>query len=298
MGSYRGDAGLRAFRAELADTLVDQDVFADDGPFRARLSVAGIGGVGFVDADVSPVRSRRRAGDVPGGSGVFLLRARSADGVLEHRGGAEPIRPGRLVVVPAGESFTVSYRGPARLTFLAVPGPVVARRYPQFAGAIRGTALSPFTHRLFGALRSAAPGEATTAAAVLDALLGAVAGELTPPGPGADVRADAARLVEEHLGDPRLGVAFLASRLGVSVRTVHRAFADGGESAAASIRRRRLEEAARRLLRNAAPVGVVAADLGFASASRFAEQFRARYGCPPSRWREQADAVARIVSPH
>ncbi|WP_051570859.1 helix-turn-helix domain-containing protein [Cryptosporangium arvum] len=296
MGSYRGEAGLRAFRAELADTLVDQDLVAGEGPFRARLSVAGIGGVGFVDADVSPVRSHRSAGDVPAGSGVFLLRARSADGVIEHRGGAEPIRPGRLVVVPAGESFAVSYRGPARLTFLAVPGAVVERRYPRFAGPIRGTTLSPFAHRLFGALRSVAPGEATTAAAVLDALLGTVAGGLVPSGPADAVRAGAARLVDEHLGDPRLGVAFLASRLGVSVRTVHRAFAEGGESAAASIRRRRLEEGARRL-RDGTPVGVVAADLGFASASRFAEQFRARYGCPPSRWHERADPVARIVSP-
>lgn len=295
MGSYRGDAGLAAFRAELADTLVDQDVVAGDGPFRGRLSVAGTGGVGVVDADVSPVRSRRRAADVPAGSGVFLLRARSADGVITHRGGAEPIRPGRLVVVPAGESFAVSYRGPARLTFLVLPGEIVARRYPRFAGPIRGTALSPFAHRLFGSLRSAAPGEAATAAAVLDALLGAVAGGLVPVGP--DVHADAVRLIEEHLGDPRLGVPFLAARLGVSVRTVHRVFADGGESAAASIRRRRLEEAARRLLRDRTSVGAVAADLGFASASRFAEQFRARYGCPPSRWHEQADAVARIVSP-
>ena len=50
-------------------------------------------------------------------------------------------------------------------------------------------------------------------------------------------------LVENWLADPGLSPAMLAHELHVSVRTLQRAFASGGESAAAYIQHRRLEEA-------------------------------------------------------
>jgi len=62
--------------------------------------------------------------------------------------------------------------------------------------------------------------------------------------------------VRAHLGDPGLGAGVVARRLGVSERSVHLAFADGGETVGRLVRRLRAERA--RIDLTAAPPGAVA----------------------------------------
>ena len=101
--------------------------------------------------------------------------------------------------------------------------------------------------------------------------------------------------------EPRLAPA-LARQLNVSVRTLHRAFATAGETVAAYIRRRRLEQARLEL---AAPaprrpgVPEVAARYQFADGSHFARTFKAQYGQTPGEFartpRGEAGAGGRSV---
>ncbi|MEU1301488.1 helix-turn-helix domain-containing protein [Streptomyces shenzhenensis] len=97
--------------------------------------------------------------------------------------------------------------------------------------------------------------------------------------------AQAARdIVDSRLTDPDLTPAALARELNVSVRTLHRAFAQTEESVSAYIRRRRLEQARLEL---AAPVGrpsvsELAAHWRFTDSSHFIRAFKKQYGQTPT----------------
>ena len=149
----------------------------------------------------------------------------------------------------------------------------------------------------------------------LPALVSAVAAAMTGDGPGAvrrvrAVDAFAGWLVEnlpapteEGLlanamaelidGDPTvLRVTDAAARLGVSSRTLQRlAERYVGLAPATMIRRRRLQEAARRL-RGDPDTGIaaVAADLGYADQAHLAGEFRTVLGVTPSSYRDAPSA--------
>jgi AraC family transcriptional regulator, positive regulator of tynA and feaB len=96
----------------------------------------------------------------------------------------------------------------------------------------------------------------------------------------------AKEIAESRLADPGLSPAMLARELHVSVRTLQRAFASGGESAATYIRQRRLEEA---LLTLTAPssrlsISELAAYWQFTDSSHFTRAFKKRYGQTPSEY--------------
>ncbi|MEV1079492.1 helix-turn-helix domain-containing protein [Streptomyces sp. NPDC050211] len=92
-------------------------------------------------------------------------------------------------------------------------------------------------------------------------------------------------LANIHLADPELSPAMLARQLNVSVRTLQRAFAATGESVAAYIRGRRLEEARLALTAPSGrrpSVSELAAHWHFADSSHFIRAFKKRYGQTPA----------------
>lgn len=95
-----------------------------------------------------------------------------------------------------------------------------------------------------------------------------------------------ARLVDE---DPEvLQVADVATRLGVSVRTVQRlASRHIGVTPSAMIRRRRLQDAAQRLREQpGSGLATLAAELGYADQAHLANDFRTVLGFTPSAYRD------------
>ncbi|MFG2881169.1 helix-turn-helix domain-containing protein [Streptomyces sp. NPDC048297] len=95
--------------------------------------------------------------------------------------------------------------------------------------------------------------------------------------------------VNENLDDPELSPELIAARHHVSVRYVHKVFADEGTTLSRWIRRRRLEECRRELARlgptDPAPsFAAVARRWGFANSAHFSRSFRAAYGMSPSEW--------------
>ncbi|GAB3903362.1 helix-turn-helix transcriptional regulator [Kibdelosporangium lantanae] len=86
----------------------------------------------------------------------------------------------------------------------------------------------------------------------------------------------------------------VARELNVSIRTLQRAFAAGGESAIAYIRHRRLEEARLALTTSATRLSIseLAALSHFSDSSHFIRAFKARYGQSPADY-----APARIRRP-
>jgi AraC family transcriptional regulator, positive regulator of tynA and feaB len=100
-------------------------------------------------------------------------------------------------------------------------------------------------------------------------------------------------LADRRLTDPDLSPAMLARELDISVRTLHRAFAAGGESVAAYIRHSRLEQARRELSkpRGGLNVSELAACYQFADSSHFIRAFRKRYGQTPGEFARQRTEV-------
>jgi AraC-like DNA-binding protein len=114
----------------------------------------------------------------------------------------------------------------------------------------------------------------------------------------ADALAQAAReLADARLADPELSPALLARELGVSLRSLHRAFAGAEETVAGYVRRRRLEHARTALLsRTGRPnVSELAAYWQFADSSHFSRAFKRQYGQTPTEF-ARASAAALCAS--
>lgn len=129
-------------------------------------------------------------------------------------------------------------------------------------------------------LKSATLSPAAEPAAMLAGLWTDPLRELEPP----HVRV-ALRYIEAHLREP-LAVARVVAHCRVARRTLETAFKGcKGCTIADYIKQRRLALAAAALANTDQPVQQLAQSLGFGSAARFAQDFRARYGMPPSAWR-------------
>jgi AraC-like DNA-binding protein len=98
------------------------------------------------------------------------------------------------------------------------------------------------------------------------------------------------RFVEEHLGDPDLGPAKIASALRMTARNVHMTFSQGEATLSRYILRRRLEECARLLAdpaRRGRKISDIAFDLGFSSLTHFGKVFHEHFGMTASEYRHE-----------
>ncbi|GGP71090.1 helix-turn-helix domain-containing protein [Saccharothrix coeruleofusca] len=92
--------------------------------------------------------------------------------------------------------------------------------------------------------------------------------------------------IAEHLSAPDLSPASVAAAHHLSVRHLHRLFAERGTSVAATIRALRLERCRRDLASSGELVHVVAARWGFTDPAHFSRLFRGTFGLSPSEHRE------------
>lgn len=109
-----------------------------------------------------------------------------------------------------------------------------------------------------------------------------------PPLPGPDrVYSAALDYIERHLADRELGPPQIAEALGVSLRYLHRAFADKELTVARLLRERRLEGVAAALRTGDRPPQLqrIAERFGFGSQDRLARAFRRRYGMSITEYR-------------
>jgi AraC-like DNA-binding protein len=139
--------------------------------------------------------------------------------------------------------------------------------------------------RVVSAMTAPGPPQERRAAAV-EAFADWVVEHLPTPHDEGRLANAVARLVDE---DPEvLQVADVATRLGVSVRTVQRlASRYIGVTPSAMIRRRRLQDAAQRLReRPGTGLATLAAELGYADQAHLANDFRTVLGFTPSAYRD------------
>jgi AraC-like DNA-binding protein len=193
-------------------------------------------------------------------AGPLLARSMSLSGTARHL----------IVHVPASAIPAVladgtpfeSERGPGAI--LAA----VVRAVEREATSIHPHAIQPTLAALTGLIGAALAARDTAA----------MGSHRTAPG---DRIADH---LELHFDDPSLSAAAVAQACGLSLRQLHRAFADTGESFGETVRRLRFARSLD-LLARGEPVADVAEACGFADPGYFATAFRRRFGCAPTAWR-------------
>lgn len=296
--TFAGDSGLHAFATAVSGNLVQQRVESRGGAaFRASISTTEIDRTAVVETSFDALRSTTTTSADRDDGRVFLMLPRNARGDLHHRRGRESIVGGRVLVIPAGQAFEVSYSRRAHLTFIALDG---RRTAGLRSGPIRSAPLSAagqwLCTGLAPALRACAtaePGEAALVRSravpvlrgVVDTVLDAVARPET-------IHLAAQRVIAARFADPEFDLAALAAVLAVSPRTVQRGFEQAGSTFVAELRRQRIEHVAR-VLREQPHLRVadIAHAAGFGSASVCSAVFRAGTGLTPSQWRCADTAV-------
>lgn len=290
---YRGRAGLRRLREDVSASLVPQQLRAEDPDrFAASLRTSQLGAVQLIDGTVPALRARRsRSQAVRSGTGrVSLLLGDRVGAALHHDDGVLGVDDHHLAVIGDDQAFDVTYRATARVVFLTLEQDVLARRCGIGAGPVRSIPIGRPAGRVLRAaldLPLAGAAAADELAAVLLGVVRLASGSALDHDEAglAGLRARCTAMVEANLGEPALSPGWLAARTHTSVRQVHRAFAEAGETPAEVIRTRRLERAAALLASTDLTVAEVARRLAFSSPAHLSRRFSEHHGVPPSTWR-------------
>ncbi|MER6958706.1 helix-turn-helix domain-containing protein [Streptomyces sp. NPDC000618] len=101
---------------------------------------------------------------------------------------------------------------------------------------------------------------------------------------GASLVGAAKAAIEKNLDQQELSPVMIAKSLGVSLRTLHRSFAESGDSPMAFARRRRLQKAHDELMRpgTADRISEIAARWQYSDAAHFIRHFKSHYGVTPA----------------
>lgn len=228
-----------------------------------------------------------------GAEGVMIFFSLVGDTFFHHRNGNHAQRPGTLLICDLSRPFLRGFAHGLQEYVAVVPRDVfettTGRMMPHepivmsFAGQVSG---NPHARALARLMRQSLSKPAPAAAAGTEQrFLELMSAMLSPGSEGSAVarRRAATVWISQHLGDPSISVGAVARGIGVSERSLARAFGETGRGVARTILEMRLA-AAHRLLAAPEPATVqeIAQNCGFVSAAHFSRVFRDRYGVAPS----------------
>ncbi|MBL8661952.1 MAG: helix-turn-helix domain-containing protein [Candidatus Odyssella sp.] len=268
------------------------------GPFQARMAASRAAGFGFATfaasghAVVRTPAMARRDGEAP-----FLLNLQlRGESRYGEGAGALAVREGEIALVNSGRPFRVVFPDEVSRVIAILPRPLLRARVPwcgdigalKIDGAL--SAAEPLRAYLGAAGRNLGSLDARTAGAFLENLANLLALALAPAGESRRrARFDAlCAHVRRAIADPGLAPRRAAAETGVSLRTLHRLFAEAGTSFGRFLLDARLD-ACRRGLDDPAQAGRAISDIAFACGfnelSHFSRAFKARFGVSPRQYR-------------
>lgn len=232
----------------------------------------------------------------------FLLsfQQRGTGRVIQD-GRAAALRPGDFALYDTGRPYELVFDEDFEQLVLRVPRAYLARRVvrPERLTAIayssRSNSSAAVTASFVAALAQQVMHmpdsvSGTFHQALIDVIVGSLAAGM-PADTGATtanrlvLRQRIRGYVEQHLAEPELDCGRIAAAHGISVRYLHKLFAEEGASLTEWLWSRRLERA-RAALESSAATGQsitqVAYDSGFKDPAHFSRAFRARFGVAPS----------------
>ena len=280
----------------------------DQSRFDAELSIGQLGPVKLAKLSVDSCSIERTSRHLAQSPRLysFLLQAKGSS-VFCHYGREARLAEGDFVLCDTGMPHYFCTENPS-VTIMVRVMPAVLREYlpniDQFCGVHLGRAVgvtgtvaamvqSLSEHADFG---SCPDYEGRVASYLLEMLsISYTVGfdDRPPASPRIGRRRnDIIRYIEDHLRDPSLTVESVANGVHVSPRYLRAIFSGSEESVSAYIRRRRLEECARKL-RDPAWRGhtmmKIALSYGFNSAAHFSRSFHEQFGVIPREYRRNAE---------
>jgi AraC-like DNA-binding protein len=275
------------------------------GAFVGGVTVRRLGGVELADIASSAQSVSRTQQQVDRQAGdVYFLNLPLADGVsVGQDGRTARLSLGDFALVDSTRPFELDFGTSFRQVSLKLPRELMQMR---LAEPDHVTGVPVRGDRGVGAVAAAAIRAALVSASSLDRrtasalshhvadlvalALGGVRPQ-PPSTPGTLLLQAALDEVERRLGDPELSPAAVAERVGISVRYLHRLFAERGPTFGRWVLARRLECAHDDLVdpRQAHwTIARVARRRGFVDPSYFARTFKSRYGISPRELRALA----------
>lgn len=306
--------GLGRWNDILREHFVDLDVddVDRDGTFRSRVRSTLVGHLSAAVVSSFPQSACRTAGLVRSDPRTYLQVGMVTRGraVLEQDGREAVLESGDFAIYETDRPFGWHFTGPWTLNVLTWPRELVSLgadvTRAATARALGGDRLGAIVGHALAETAVSPPDLSEAAggrlAGQLAALLGTAIGEsvrrdeVLSPGSAADLRRRVDAYVVDHLADPHLGPEDIARAHYISVRALHRMFADDDCSVGALIRRRRLQSARRRLLdpRDAdTTLTEIAHSCGFGDLASFSRRFKQEFHEAPATYRRRAGLSPR-----
>lgn len=286
---------LSGWQDLIRERFVALDIRPGAGPaVRGRVESHAVGPL--VVADVRSVAQtfRRTSGLIArhGEDRLQVGLVRAGDVQLDQDGRVSRVPPGSFVLYDTTRPFTWTMTGDWRMVVFTWPRetvPIDDRRLPSLTsrpmrdGASTVVARAALTE--LGRMGAVDGVEGVQLAGrVAELVLAAV--DLRAP---SDLLRQVLDLIEARLDDPALCPEALARACHLSLRSLHRLFADQPRSLSRWIRHRRLERARAELVAVPdRPIAVVAARYCFSDPTVFARAFREEFGCSPRDFRHGA----------
>ena len=281
----------------------------DTRRFDAELSIGHIGPVTLAKLSVDRCTIERTRRHLAQSARLysFVLQAKGSS-IFHHYGREARLEEGDFVLCDTGMPHDFHTDSPS-VTIMVRVKPEVLREYlpsiEQFCGLHLGRAVgvtatvAAMVNSLsdqadFGACRDY---EGRVARHLLEMIsISYAMGFSSGPSTSAVVsrrRNDVIRYIEDHLRSPSLTVESIAGGVHLSPRYLRTIFAGSGEKVSTYIRRRRLEECARKIRDpawNGHTLMEIALSAGFNSAAHFTRCFRDQFNVSPREYRETAPA--------
>ncbi|WP_306324394.1 helix-turn-helix domain-containing protein [Streptomyces venezuelae] len=271
----------------------DQEALAN------RLTVSDHGHlrVATLDADAHRIRCAAEPVKVRQGAGtdfVSIAVQVSGTSVLVRSGRGTRLEPADAAFLLPGHAFGLEFLDRGRLHLLRVPRgflPLPDEHVHSGSADEAAQAVAPLLAGLAETLTRLQPGTGAWIAGSLAEALGTLVSlrASSRSAAASELMANVHAHIDGRLADPGLSPASIAAAHHISVRYVHRLFAQEGTTVGTWIRHRRLEESRRDLTRSgpsSPTIAAVAFRWGFVSASHFSRVFRQTYGITPHEWRE------------
>ena len=267
---------------------------ADHTPYSASVRQRHLADLVLVDCSCDPCAGVRRVPQISQTEGEYLVMLMTLQGreQVTQAGRTAQLTPGSVVMWDSAQHAEFLVQEPLIKRSLLVPKAALAEvgaRGELLTGSVLDAdapAVSLLRNYLDGLSRTiddlplgALPAARNATIELLAAALQAPR-QLWPQSTYA-TRSAAEAFIERNLHRGTLSPAVIADRIGVSVRSLHRAFEDSGETVSGYLRVRRLARA-RDDLTSGSPVSQVARRWHFSDASHFSRTFKKQYGISPS----------------
>ncbi|GAA1158671.1 helix-turn-helix domain-containing protein [Ornithinicoccus hortensis] len=270
-----------------------RELFWDDTGFSASVQRRAIGDLVLVDCACDPSVGRRTPRELTETDEGYLVLLMTLSGteVVEQDGVQSRLVPGSAVVWDSESEAMFAVESPLRKRSLIMPKSALAevgvRGRLQTGRVLDHTA--PAMRLLADYLEAMSRGIDDLPVGVIPSVrnatieLVAAALQAAPAGlhDPSSIRALAQDHIDRHLRDPGLTPTSVAAAVQVSLRTLHRAFAESDHTVAEVIRIRRLAAARDDLLARST-VGAVARRWQFSDNSHFTRAFKRQFGVTPS----------------